>query len=416
MKIALNLIFNYLRYLYNFYFFKMKYLLTLLYLFIFLFCANAQTIKELERKRKKTEEELAIAQKMLGKTEQEKIQNINTLAILKSQIGLRNKLLNDIEQQVIFLENEVDKNELLIAGLTHDLLKLKNEYAKLTRFAWRNRSHLNIILFIFASNDFNQAYRRIKFYQQFLKFREKQGKEILNTQKMIESEVLIIKDNKVKLTKTKQEKEREVKSLKTDEVKYKNAVTSLQQKEKQIRKELEERKKSIDALNKEISDLIAEEAKKAAKDKAGSIRDARYIKLSDGFAGNRGKLPWPVKSGIIIGDFGEHNHPVIKGLKVKNNGIDISTDIGAKVMSIFEGEVKKIVPIPGANTAVIVRHGDYLSVYSNLEKVSVKVGENLKLGQVIGEVYTDKASGKAIFNLQIWKESTIQNPANWILP
>jgi septal ring factor EnvC (AmiA/AmiB activator) len=394
----------------------MKHILSIFFLILIIFCANAQSIKELESKRKKTEEELSTAAKLLGKTEQEKIQNINTLAILKSQIGLRNKLLNDIEQQVIFLEKEVEKNELLIAGLTNDLQKLKNEYAKLTRFAWRNRSHLNIILFIFASNDFNQAYRRIKFYQQFLKFREKQGKEILRTQKMIEEEVLIIKDNKLKLTKTKKDKEIEVKYLKTDEDKYKKSVTALQQKEKQIRKDLEERKKSIEALNKAISDLIAEEARKAAKEKAGTIRDARYIKLSDGFAGNKGKLPWPIKSGIIIGEFGEHNHPVIKGLKVKNNGIDISTETGAKVMSIFEGEVKKIVPIPGANTAVIVRHGDYLSVYANLEKVSVKVGENVKLGQIIGEVYTDKVSGKAILNLQIWKESTIQNPMSWILP
>jgi septal ring factor EnvC (AmiA/AmiB activator) len=394
----------------------MKRFLTLLVLIFLVISANAQTIKELEQRKKKTEEELALASKLLGKTEQERIQSLNTLAILKTQIGLRIKLLSDIDQQIIYLEKEIDKNELLIAGLTNDLTKLKREYAKLTRFAWRNRSHLNIILFIFASNDFNQAYRRIKFYQQFLKFREKQGKEIIRTQQMVEDEIKILLSNRFNLSKTKNEKVKEVNNLKTDESKYKNSVTELQQKEKQIRKELEERKKSIEALNKAISDLIEEEAKKAAKQKDGVVRDARYIKLSDGFSGNKGKLPWPTKSGIIIGEFGEHNHPVIKGLKVKNNGIDISTEQGAKVMSIFEGEVKKIVPIPGANTAVIIRHGDYLTVYSNLEKVSVKVGENVKLGQIIGEVYTDKASGKAILNLQIWKESNIQNPATWILP
>jgi len=388
------------------------------YIFSFIFLAALtaipQSIKDLEVQRKKTEEEIKVATRLLGDTEKQRNKTVNNLAILKRQIELRSKLVNDINHQIEALEKEKEKNSFYLQGLNKDLLNLKREYSKLIQFAWRNKSNYNILMFILASNDFNEAYRRIKFYQQFIKFREKQGNEIVRTQKMILHEIENIETIKTKLEIAKRERRTEIEKLQSDQLKFNNVVQELRKKERQLINEIENRRKAFEAINKAITDLIAEEAKRA-RERKQEIRDARYLKLSDGFAGNKGKLPWPTKIGMIVSEFGEHSHPIIKGLKVKNNGVDISTEPNARVFSVFEGEVKKIVSIPGANTAILIRHGEYLSVYTNLHKVFVKIGDQVKPQQEIGEIYTD-SNGKAILNFQIWKENNLQNPQTWILP
>jgi septal ring factor EnvC (AmiA/AmiB activator) len=230
---------------------------------------------------------------------------------------------------------------------------------------------------------------------------------------MITSELRSLQENIQTLEASKQSKAVEVSKLMQEENKYQKSIISLKQKEGQLRAEIEERKKSMALLDKAIADLIEEEAKKMTDSK---VRDGRYLKLSAGFEGNKGKLPWPTSKGLITSNFGEHNHPVLKGVKIKNNGVDITTDEKANVKSIYDGEVKKIVTIPGSNIAVLIRHGDYLTVYSNITMVKVKVGDMVKSLQQIGQAYTDPSTGKGIYNLQIWHESNIQNPAEWILP
>jgi septal ring factor EnvC (AmiA/AmiB activator) len=375
-----------------------------------------QTIKELEQRKQKTLKDIEFSTKLLSQTEQQKIETISQLSILKNQINLRKSLIKDLEKQIEIIELEIENKSLLVGGLHKDLSNLKKEYAKLIRFAHRNKTDMQILVFIFASNDFNQAYRRLRFYQQFIRFREKQGREIVMTKKMIEEEVNHLENSKRNLSNITRAKEGELFSLGKEENRFTKSVAQLQIKEKELRKEIEDTKRSMAALNKAIADLIEEEAKKAAATKSSNLRDARYLKLSEGFAGNKGKLPWPTNQGVIISDFGEHDHPVLKGVKVRNNGIDISTNPNEIVKSIFDGEVKKIVSIPGQNIAVIIRHGDFLSVYSNLVKVSVKIGDNVKALQNIGEVFNDPKTGKGVFNLQIWQENKMQNPKSWILP
>lgn len=393
-----------------------KYLSLLLFFVFPLFSLHSQTIKELEDRKSKTEESLKQTTKLLEQTEKEKEKSLNHLNVLKRQIDLRRNLINDIIKQVEILEIDIYNKSLLITSYTRDLENLKREYAKLIRFAQKNRTDMDILVFIFASADFNQAYRRLRFYQQFLRFREKQAREIIHTTNAIEREMRDISAARNQLAKSKDEKDNELINLNREEKRYAQTVTKLQQNERQLRKELEERKKAMEALDKAITDLIAEEARKAAARKDDKVRDARYLELSKGFAGNKGKLPWPTPTGVVISEFGEHNHPVLKGVKVLNNGIDISTNSGEKVRSIFDGEVTKIVSIPGSNVAVIIRHGDFLTVFSNLVKVQVKIGDSLKAQQVIGEAYTDEKLKRGIFNLQIWKESSKLNPAEWILP
>lgn len=377
--------------------------------------SKGQTIQELENRKKKTEEEIKLTNQLLSDTEKKKIQNINELNLLNSKISLRKKLINDIETQIDLIEKEISNKNIIINGLNNDITKLKREYAKLIRFAWNNRSKMQILVYIFSSDDFSQAYRRMRFYQQLLKFREKQGKEIIQMQALMNDEIKKLAVRKIQFESLIDNKINEVESLNSEQKRFKLSVSQLKTREKQLRKELEERKKSMNELNRAIENLIAEEARKAKESKE-TIRDARYLRLSDGFSGNKGKLPWPSMQGVIVGDFGEHNHPVLKGVKIKNNGIDISMPAGSKINVIFEGEVKKVVSIPGSNIAVIIRHGDFLTVYSNLSKVFVKVGDVVKAQQEIGEIFSEQNTGKGILNLQIWHESKIQNPAHWLLP
>lgn len=387
---------------------------TIYFLLITATFGYSQSIKELEKNRNKTEQEIEFTSKLLTETEKQRVQSLNQLNTLKKQVELRKKLISDFEKQIQLVEKDIDEKNLIIAGLQKDLNNLKKEYAKLIRFAWRNRVNMQIIIFIFASNDFNQAYRRIRFYQQLLKFRDKQAKEITNIKQLIQGEIESLTKQRENLTQLKIEKGNEILNLGQEETRYAVNIKQLKNKEKQLRKEIEERKRAMEVLDKAIADLIAEEAKRAAE--RDKVRDSRYLRLSDGFAGNKGKLPWPTSPGVIIGEFGEHNHPVLKDIKIRNNGIDISTGPNSQVRAIFEGEVKKVVNIPGSNVSVIIRHGDYLSVYSNLIKISVKVGDTVTAAQIIGEAFTEPGSGQGILNLQIWQENKIQNPMHWILP
>jgi len=387
--------------------------LTLLILFVLstipLF---SQTLRELEERKERTQRELTESTQLLQRTEKEREQSLSNLNILKRQLTLRTNLISDIEKQIELLERDIEEKTLLIQSYQNDLKNLKNEYAKMIRFAQRNRTDMQILVFIFASSDFNQAYRRMRFYQQFLQFREKQAKEIIETQKAIESELAKVSTNRNRLAQSREEKTIEVNNLSKQQQQYSSSVRNLQQREAQLRKEVEERKKAMEALDKAIADLIAEETRSAKT----QIRDARYLRISDGFAGNKGKLPWPTTTGVIVNEFGEHSHPVLKGIKIKNNGIDISTKLNEKVKTIFEGEVRKIVSIPGQNIAVLIRHGDFVTVYSNLIKVQVKVGDRVQAQQVIGEVYNDEKTQSGIYKLQIWQENTLLNPTEWILP
>lgn len=391
----------------------MKFISFLFFLLAIAPLSFTQTLKELELSKQKTEKELQFSTQLLEKTQKDRVQSLNQLKILSSQLKLRNRLISDTQIQILLLENQIEDKTLLINSLNKDLQNLKKEYSKLILFAWRNKSDMEILVFLFASEDFNQAYRRLRFYQQIVKFRAKQAQDIVTTQQMIASELKSLQENIKTLESSKQSKAVEVSKLLHEENKYQKSIVSLKQKEGQLRAEIEERKKSMALLDKAIADLIAEETKKLTDTK---VRDGRYLKLSAGFEGNKGKLPWPTSKGLITSSFGEHNHPVLKGVKIKNNGVDISTDEKASVKSIYEGEVKKIVTIPGSNIAVLIRHGDYLTVYSNITMVKVKVGDMVKSLQQIGQAYTDPSTGKGTYNLQIWHESKIQNPADWILP
>lgn len=375
-------------------------------------CANAvfsQTKEELQEKKVKTEESIKISNQLLEQTEKTKTAGLNKLLIIKKRISLREQLINEINEQIKFLDNEINIKNNKILKLENELELLKKEYARMIYFAYKNRNSYDRLIFILAAEDFNQAYRRMKYFQQYTQYRKKQAEKIVIAQKDLEYETEQLKEQKSDKIQLLANKEKERNLLNTEKVIETNEIDRLKKKETEIRKEIKENQKIMKRLENAIAELIAKEAK------ANKALTANEEELSNGFRNSKGKLKWPIENGLIIQEFGEHPHPVLKGVKIKNDGIEIGTTKDEKVKSIYEGEVKKVIAIPGANMAVIIRHGHYLSLYSNIVNVRVKPGDKIPEGYYIGDVYyLDKSDGNTL-HLGIYEETNVLDPKMWLI-
>ena len=295
-----------------------------------------------------------------------------------------------------------------------DLSKVKDHYAELILHAYWNRSQRNWMMFVMSADNFNQAYRRMKYLQQFSNYRKQQAELIVEMRTNIVEEIENLEQIKVEKEGLSLEKQNENRGLAREKNGKNQMVADLSKREKELKDEINEKRRIADKLEAEIAKIIAEEARKAANT-AGMYNLTPEEKLiSDNFRGNKGKLPWPVERGVITGRYGTHPHPVLKQLTVKNDGVDISTVKGAEARTLFEGEVTKIFAILGANYTVIVRHGNFLSVYQNIVNLKVKQGDKVDVKQMLGTVYTDNETNSTILHIEIWRERSIQNTEDWI--
>jgi hypothetical protein len=431
---------------------------------VLLFCctvfAHAQNKKELEKKKSQLQNEIKLTNQMLNETKKSKRLSLNQLVTLNKKINIREELINTIGSEINLLGNQISDNQQRINYLQKELEQLKKEYASMIYYAYKNQSNYDKMMFVFSAEDFNQAFKRLKYFQQYSDYRKNQAALIDSTRKKIfdqNKQLQIKKEDKNKLLLTEEEE----KQLLTKEKGEKEKVlTQLQTKEKQLKKELAKKQSDANKLNAAIKKIIddelkkaREEAREAARAKKKKEKEAAAAaaknenksataskaskpetiesesepesevvelkltpeaqKLSNSFAANKSKLPWPVAEGIISSSFGEHDHPVLKGIKVKNNGIDISTKQSATTRAVFDGVVTGVISIPGAGKAVIIRHGEYLTVYSNLASVNVGKGDKVKTKQQIG-VVLDGDEERSEMHFEIWKGSVLLNPAQWI--
>jgi len=401
-------------------------ILSLILLLSFINSASfAQSKKDLEKKKEQLHKAIEYTNKLLEETKKNKNVSLNQLITLNKKISMREELISTITNQLGMLETQIVIINQVAAGLEQDLQKLKKEYAQMVVYAYRNQSAYNRLMFIFASKDFNQAYKRLKYLQQYSAYRQKQAMLINIKQKILNDKRIELQNKLLDKKKLRTNEEDEKYTLSYEKNEQEMTLTTLQEKEKQLKKELREKQKAEDRLNRAIEDIIRHEID-AAKKKA--MADGKKIapgatslnltpealKLSENFAGNKGSLPWPVEQGMITGTFGVHPHAVWKDIMVKNNGIDINSARGAFARSIFGGVVTGVVVIPGAFKAVIIRHGEYLTVYSNLEEVYVKMGDNVSIKQKIGLVHTNEEESKTEVHLEIWKGTNKLDPAPWL--
>ena len=399
-------------------------------LFLFLLLAaggnlSAQTKKELEKRKQQLQKEIDETNKELKATSKSKSLTASQVNALKKKIRLRQELIGTINGELDGLTNQISTTTSEIGTLEQKMTRLKDEYANMILFAQRNQGSYQRLMYVFASSDFNQAYKRLKYLQQYSENRKKQAAMIESTQNQLQSKKQTLEIQKVEKTSLRNSELKQKQNLEADKKQQDRLLVNLQDREKKLKKQLAEKQKAKRKLDKAIDDLIRKEIASAKKKATASGKKnvtsenvfsltPEAQKLSSSFAGNKGKLPWPVEKGSISSSFGEHPHPELKGIVVKNNGIDIRSAANSSARSIFDGEVTGVITIPGANSAVIIRHGEYLSVYSNLSSVYVKKGDKVTTRQKIGNVYTDTEESVTELHLEIWKGTSKLDPAGWL--
>lgn len=381
--------------------------------------------KDLQDEKQQIEKEIAYTNELLKETSRNKQSNVNSMVVLQKRINQRQRLVNTIRAEITLLDQEIAVTADSLTSISLELKKLKEEYAKMIYYAQRNRSSYDRLVFIFSSEDFNQAYRRLRYFQQYGSYRRTQAELITRTRELLNDKEARLEDQKEEKQALLGSAEQERASLETERSQLNAVVRDLGKQEKKLKSDLREKRKAIDKLEKAIAKIIAEEirlaeerarAEAAATSKTGSgfALTPSEMELSENFAGNRGKLPWPTERGIISGTFGEHQHPVLPRVKVKNNGIDILTSEGEYARAVFSGEVTRVISVPNFNNVVIIRHGEYLTVYSNLDEVIVSKGQKVGTKEKIGRVYTNKTENKTEMHFEIWKAKDLMNPALWL--
>lgn len=395
-------------------------LITLLFLVVSVFAYSQDKDKEdLQKERDRISQEISLTNKLIEENRNNRNKMEGSLSLLNKKINLREDLISSINDEIAMYNRRIKHNRNAIDTLENNLSSLKENYAEMIRFAQRNHRNEDRLMYIFASEDFVQAIRRIHYLQQYTQYRHKQAEEIVKKQQELNTlnqELLEIIKQKDQL---KNKEESAKKELTSDLSDQKKVVSGLQQEEKTLLKKLRKQEKQREDLNKEIQRIIEAEIRASKKDNSGVFSlTPEAAALSANFEKNKGKLPWPVERGVITSSFGKHSHPVLAGITVYNNGIDIATNSNATVRAVFQGTVSAVFSIPGAGQNVIINHGGYRSVYSNLKEVFVTKGQKIDVKQSIGTVLTDEGSGKTESHLEIWKVdqsgTSKQDPAQWI--
>lgn len=414
----------------------------------------AQSSAELKRRKEKLNDELAELNREYDKVRKDKSVSIKQLNILRAQINLREDKIKTINSEVRNLDNQISENTNTVHTLQGQLDQLKKDYAGMVLFAYHNKSAYNKLMFVFAANDFNQAYKRLKYLQQFGNYRQRQAESIQGTQKDLGVKINELDRTKKEKRTLLQDQEREKQNLDKQRSDQAVVVSKLSKQQGYLKQQQRTKSKQISAINRQISSAIrreiaearrkaeAEARERAAAERARAAAAERENKpapvaankpkeitksssnsevlnatpeaarLSNDFLGNRGSLPWPVANGTITQGFGTY---YIEGIKTENTGVDIRTSGGAAVRAVFSGEVSNVVNVSGTYL-VVIRHGEYFTAYSNLRSASVARGQKVSTKQTIGVVATDGATGETEVHFDLYKGQTPVNPKIWLAP
>lgn len=399
----------------------------------------AQSSAELKRRKDALTREIEALNSNLNQTSSNKKMSLKQIKALNTQIRLRESKIGTINSEIFLLKNQISKNTSTVHSLQTEVAQLKQEYGQMIRFAFRNKDSYNQLVFIFAAQDFNQAYKRLKYLHQIGEYRRRQAKEMQDTQRRLNVKIMELGHNKQEKDHLLKDQEREKQTLGKEKSTQAKVLTGLTKQEKEIKQELSQKQRESARLNKAIQNAInreIEEARRRAEAEAKAAAAAaaaankaapaakvvakgssilastpEAAKLSSDFASSRGNLPWPVANGVIMESFGMHRYGA--NVKTENNGIDIKTAVGSTVRAIFAGEVATVQNIVGSYV-VLIRHGEYFTVYSNLRSVSVSKGQKVLLKQAIGTVLTDTDDGTTEVHFEVRKGASPLNPESWL--
>lgn len=393
-----------------------KYILfQLIFTFIFLNGVFAQNEKtQLEKQKSLIQNQIKEAQQILSETSTKKKASIGQLNALKQQISTHTKLIRTYASEVKALDSKISEDNEVIQALNEDLENLKKEYASMVYAMHKSSGGFSRLAFIFASADLNQFYMRFKYLEQYTEARKHQVRLISEIRNEIESEKVSLEKTKLEKNQVLTEQLEEKKKLDDLKLKQDRMLASLQKEESKISQDIQKKKQEIDKLEKLIAKLLKEEISKTSSTANAADMNVDLSNVSSLFEKSKSALPWPVNSGFISGKFGTHPHPVLKRVKVPNDGINIQTKQNEQVRAVFDGVVKKIAIVPGEfKYVVIVQHGSYFTVYAKLKRVNVKMGQQIAKQDVIGEVNTD-VDGISEVQFQVWKNTQKLDPELWL--
>ncbi|MCU0377548.1 MAG: peptidoglycan DD-metalloendopeptidase family protein [Bacteroidales bacterium] len=374
--------------------------------------AVCQSRAELEELRKKNLQEIEYVDRMLKSTASQKTENLNELRVIGKKLSLRERLINEYGEEISLLEYRISLNRLAITMLEEDVERMKKDYERSILSAYKATKGTPALAFILSSSDFNQGYKRLKYIQQVARFRRNEAEtmeaiygELSRTKERLESDRKNVND-----LKNKEERQKQI--LREEQNRKEKLITTLTRKEKQLKQELDEKKRIAASIENEISRLIEEERKRSKT----TPMSGEMKLIGDSFGENKGRLPWPVEKGIVTSHFGLQKHPVLKNVTEDNIGIEITSSGPTRTKAVFKGEVVRVFAISGANMAIIIRHGKYLTVYQNIVNVKVKAGDAVITGQEIGDVFMDSENGdKAVIKFMIYEEKNKLNPELWLV-
>jgi len=386
-----------------------------LFLNIILFGFNglitAQSKAELEAQRKQAMEEISYVDNMLKTTEKEKMESVQAIRIIGNKVNLRESVIKSMNDEISLLNDRIEINKLALEMMESDLNVLKEDYSKSILNSYKAKKVNPDMVYILSSSDFNQGYKRLKYLQQVTKYRRNESEIIRELKQQIEGTKARLESDLHYISELQQREVQQKDLLKSEQDKKQRMLRSLGNKEKQLRRELEDKKRIAKRIDAEIERILEEERKRALK---SSMTPEQKL-IGDSFQENKGRLPWPVERGIVTAHFGVHQHPVLKYVTEENKGIEITSNGKITARSVFKGEVSAISAISGANITVIIRHGTFLTVYSNLVNVKVKRGDKVETKQEVGEVYADpRVDNNSILKFMIFEQKNALDPEQWI--
>ena len=376
--------------------------------------------QQLENRRQELQQEIRRISNLRSSNLQKEKSILTQVEDLDQQIRSTENLIRVTNEQANLLTREITANQNKIGQLREELKELKEDYAEMIKRSYKSKSQQSRVMFLLSAESFLQAYKRLQYMKQYANHRKQQGEQI----KARTAELQRLNNNLAEQKKAKDQliaENRKTRARLAENKRSQQAlIASVREKEGQFAAELNQKQREINAIDREIERLIAEAIARDNRESGSAVRSTFELTpearaLAANFESNKGKLPWPVRTGVVSMHFGEQRHPLVRTATITSNGIRIDTDKGGRARSIFSGTVSEVQAVPGANKAVMVRHGDYISVYNNLGKISVKRGDPVSIGQELGEIATSNSTGKTTLHFLLYKNNQKLDPEQWIL-
>ncbi len=376
--------------------------------------------RKLEQQRRLLQNEIKQVRSLLFSNQEKTRSLVSEIEALDTKIHIQERLIRVTNQQANLLARQVNANQKEIGRLRDELTLMKEDYANMVVNAYKSKSQHNRIMFLLSSQNFLQAYKRVQYMKQYANYRKKQGdaiKEKTTTLQELNQQLIAQKKEKDRLI---AENRKEQKELSSERKRQDQMIADLKKQGDTYAKEIQKKEREERRINREIDrsirEAIAASNKKSGKNNASTTRFAltpESKKLADNFTANKGRLPWPVKEGLVVLRFGKQPSPLNRSSTIQSNGVRIATSKDTKARAVFDGEVSRIVSSKNSNPMVMIRHGNYITIYRNLSKIYVKSGDKVSAKQDIGEVFTN-SEGKTVLQFSIFKNITAIDPSQWI--